>query len=170
MNELVGSPLQKGAVNRHVRPQASGGHAGSHGQGMLFRDSHVKKPVGKGPAEGGQACSLGHGGRHGYHVFILPGQFNQDFTRQMGECPGLLPLGHLSIIGIKRRHAVEIFRLVLSVAVTLPLDRHHMEQYRAAHQAQGAEMPLQFSHVVSVNRPIVTESHLFKDDTGLPPP
>ena len=51
MQHIV-APLQEGGVDGEHRQHPLFRHAGAHGHGVAFRDTHVKKPFGTADGEG----------------------------------------------------------------------------------------------------------------------
>ena len=169
VDQLVVGALQEGAVDRHHGPESFAGHAGGHGDGVLFGDAHVKVLIGEGLLEQIQARAGGHGGGDAHHAGIVFADLHQRLAKH------LAPAGRLGLaggVGLARGQVEGALGVVadlvgLGVGIALALGGGHVHQNRAFVAVGCLKGAHHGSDVMAVDRAHVGEAQLFKNGPQL---
>ena len=169
VDELVEGPLQKGAVNGHHGFQTLTGHAGGHGDGVLFGDAHIEILVGAGFFKQVEARARGHRGRNPNHGGVLLAEFDQGLAEDLAVARGLgLTRGvGLARGQIKGRLGVVAHLVGLGIGVALALGGSHMDQDRTFGPVGLLEGAHHLGDVVAIDGADVGEAQLLEHGAHL---
>jgi len=88
VDDLVVGALHEARVDVAERHLALGGHAGTEGDGVLFSNAHVERPVGHLSEHVLQGAARWHRWGHAYHAGVLLGQLDDAVSEYVLELRG----------------------------------------------------------------------------------
>ena len=162
VNHLVIPPLEKRGVHSHHRPQPRGCHSRRRGHRVLFCNSHIEKPARKTSGKRLQSRSVRHGRRHRHNPGILLRQLTDFFRENICVVRILLFFLQLSGLHIKGTDPVEAGGIFLRGSIPFSFFCQHVNQNRVIQLLGFPEHLLQSADVVTVYRPQIGDSHIFK--------
>ena len=169
VDQLVKGPLQEGAVDRHHGLETLTGHAGCHGDGVLFGDANVEILIGQGLLEQVEAGAGGHGGGNAHHCRVLLTELDQGLAKYLAVARRFRFAGGVSLAGCQVEGTLGVVAnlIGLRIGVTLALSGGHMHQhgpFSAMGLLKGAHHP---GDVMAIDRADVGEAQLLEHGSHL---
>ena len=160
MKNLVIRPLQEGRINRRDRPESFGGQPGGIGDGVLFGNADIEKPLWERFRKFIQPRSRTHRRRDGQHVRLLPRQLRQRRAKHVRIARRKPFLLHkFPGFNAKRRRAMIHRGVVFRLFEALALARDDVNQRRAVNIiAHVPKRFVQLTQIMPVNRPHVLKA------------
>ena len=165
MDRLIKSPLQERRIYGKDRLHSPCRKSGGKSHGMLFRDSHIKKPLRKHPREPGKTGSIRHRRCNRNNLFIVLPNIGHYFRKDIRIRISCTFVSGFSALYFKRTCPVKPGRILLCRSVSFSFFRNHMHQHRMIHPPGLMEHPYKSAHVMSVHRTQISDTHIFKKHT-----
>ena len=169
VDQLVVSPLQEGAVDRHHRAQPLTGHPGGERHRMLLGDTDIDVLLRNSLLQQIKTGSRRHGGGDADHPAVLFAQLHQRLPEHLAVTGRLRLFGGNGLAGaqVESRLGVVAHLISLGVGIALAFGGDHMHQNRPLRAMGRLEGPDHLSDVVAIDRPHVSETEFLEHRSNL---
>ena len=153
---LVECALQEGGVDAAEGLQPLFGQSGGEGDGMLFGDAHIERPLGKALHHETRRAACGHGRCDDGNLVVLLGQLDQRVAEYVLKLGGLVALGlafALARSGVETAGSVPDGRLFFGRSIPLALDGAQVQYLRPRHILDVVQFVDDIDNVVAVDGP-----------------